>query len=977
MRKAFLALTIIFAIAISTAVYAENETTAPPADPCANVQCNSPPAAACDGNAVKTYSSSGTCSNGQCSYSSSTASCRFGCSLGTCKPCEPSACGTNSKTCPDGFTSTCQQSCAGDSCATCEPSCAGHETAPATGTSGTGTSSNASGTGTGSNPCANVVCNTPPATSCSGNNIRFFSSPGACNNGACSYPETGYACQYGCSNGACNPPPANGTTPSGCPQTNSVLAADASGRCTTFKTPCDVPAGWSIVDRCPSASTSVQCGNNICEPGEADVPGGCGPDADPGCIGPPAQAGTCPSDCSKRLPSCPPGCECKTDEHGGLTTFCPSQQRCNNNNVCDKDEDSSCRDCIGAECPVNKQCSDGSTINCFKKETGCQCEPCPLSGSEIPPGCRQDVDKETGFIRVVCEQRGECPPAPQDVRIKCADEGGTPKFNKDHRGCNVFQCDFGGERSNSPVFAGPSKCPSPEAVIQSLEKCRDFGLPGVIGFEGGCKIGKCVQEQRQERPRCPQPNRRQVEQECLGRGMDVAPYFQDGCPGYRCVERRESRGREGGHRCEQDLPKEAYDRCAEEGGQLVVRKNQNGCVSYSNCIRRGNAEESFVEDINEIPDTTELLSIAFKLEDLKLEFDKLAKKTNDIAEYYKSTGSTEEKRFRRVSDMFSNAKDKVDEVKNKLRDSARDIDKDDVLEIKQDLRYLKDVVLKDILFVMLGSGEEIEEIKSGSTKDCGTDESCFDRAFRVCQPLTFRPEGREGPVVEVTGLEGDACVMEVRMEAGQGPPGGPYQMTCKIEKYSLGVSNPETDIFPYCSGNLLDMIKKYGTQAPGVPGKCSGDECRDYCGRGPTEAKECLQYMGDVLPPEAKRNLEALAEGRSPGRFSGRGGFGGGEEFNEGGEFREGGRGDFREGPQDFRGGPQDFRGGPQDFREGEFQSGGEFRGDFGGEFEGEFHEDFGGSGGFDSGGGGCSGCLNNGQCDPGECQDCADCRRS
>jgi len=422
-------------------------------------------------------------------------------------------------------------------------------------------------------------------------------------------------------------------------------------------------------------------------------------------------------------------------------------------------------------------------------------------------------------------------------------------------------------------------------------------------------------------------------------------------------------------------------------------------VSYSNCIRKGNAEESLVDDIDEIPDTTELLSIAFKLEELKLEFDKLSAKTNDIAEYYKSTGSSEEKRFRRVSDMFSSAKDKVDEVKTKLKDRARDIDKDDVLEIKQDLRYLKDVVLKDILFMMLGSGEEIEEIKSGSVKSCGTDESCFDRGFRVCQPLTFRPDGREGPVVEVTGLDGDACVMEVKMEAGQGPPGGPYSMTCKIQKYTLGVSNPETDIFPYCSGNLLDMIKKYGNGPPGVPGKCSGDECKDYCGRGPTEAKECLQYMSDVLPPEAKQHLTALAEGKSPGGF----GFGGRDESGD--DF---GEGEFRD----------DFGG--DDFNQGEFQD--DFSG--GGEFEGEFNEEFGGQqlcpdgdcddfeqrtgacpqdcggssasgggggefenefeGGFESGsssggGGGsgeCSGCLNNGICDQGECSDCGDCRR-
>ncbi|MDO8459478.1 MAG: PepSY domain-containing protein [Nanoarchaeota archaeon] len=39
------------------------------------------------------------------------------------------------------------------------------------------------------------------------------------------------------------------------------------------------------------------CGNNICEGGEASLQGGCGPNADPRCLGPPASEGTCQQDC--------------------------------------------------------------------------------------------------------------------------------------------------------------------------------------------------------------------------------------------------------------------------------------------------------------------------------------------------------------------------------------------------------------------------------------------------------------------------------------------------------------------------------------------------------------------------------------------------------------------------------------------------------------------------------------------------------
>ncbi len=46
-----------------------------------------------------------------------------------------------------------------------------------------------------------------------------------------------------------------------------------------------------------SSQYNYTCGNDICEDGEANIPGGCGPNADPRCLGPPERVGTCPQDC--------------------------------------------------------------------------------------------------------------------------------------------------------------------------------------------------------------------------------------------------------------------------------------------------------------------------------------------------------------------------------------------------------------------------------------------------------------------------------------------------------------------------------------------------------------------------------------------------------------------------------------------------------------------------------------------------------
>ena len=65
-------------------------------DPCTAVTCASPPAAACtgvDGNTQTTYSGSGTCSAGSCSYVPTNKACMFGCANGACKP-DPGAGGS-------------------------------------------------------------------------------------------------------------------------------------------------------------------------------------------------------------------------------------------------------------------------------------------------------------------------------------------------------------------------------------------------------------------------------------------------------------------------------------------------------------------------------------------------------------------------------------------------------------------------------------------------------------------------------------------------------------------------------------------------------------------------------------------------------------------------------------------------------------------------------------------------------------------
>jgi uncharacterized protein (DUF2141 family) len=105
-----------------------------------NRVCNTPPAATCaDGDTLSRPAASGTCNGGTCSYTTTTASCEFGCT-----------------------TQDDVGACAGD-------------------------------------PCAFVTCTSPPPATCAdANTLTTRSAVGTCSAGACTYAAANTACAHGC-----------------------------------------------------------------------------------------------------------------------------------------------------------------------------------------------------------------------------------------------------------------------------------------------------------------------------------------------------------------------------------------------------------------------------------------------------------------------------------------------------------------------------------------------------------------------------------------------------------------------------------------------------------------------------------------------------------------------------------------------------------------------------------------------------------
>ena len=700
--------------------------------------------------------------------------------------------------------------------------------------------------------------------------------------------------------------------------------------CPNGKAICDDGTCVDNFDQCGGSVPSETCGNGICDTGELDT--------------------NCPSDCSVSNDPCPddncPGVCCSYDPCewdncpgyccSGSTDPCPADTCpgycCEDNQPTDPNYPEPCPDgqiiCDDGRC-VDKYDGCGTSSGfcgdniCDGSETSYNChDDCgkPPEGN-IPAGCWVEYNYGKEIVR--CETKARCPDDSEMSRAKfdCREANGRDEVKFDGE-CYYLDCQFGeddyykGKRDyeNGNVFR-EMECPTEEMLEQKVNQCiRSNGNPISRmmggGFSGsGCKVIDC--EHRGAGPMmCAEYDNPRIREkfitDCGGIENTVVDIDPQGCPITRCGDPI-TEGLE-------EVPSRAYEGCP--GELFLERDATTGFVTEFECVFKGGDQYVRVEsnDIKRIPDISEVLSLALKLEGMNMKFIELSEKIDDLAIFYRNQAGAasdpelvekytlEAKRFEKVSDLMKNAGKQFDSVRDEIREiaSKEKITKVDMIQLVTGLKRLKEDTIRQIIFAMLGSADEVaeeykidadvEEVGTGNLDDIGTDGWKFDQSFRTCTPVLFKPEGNSGPSVIVKGKNDVGnCVMVIDMTAemsretasGDGPPAefvefmaekngltlqknsaGDYiiDMVCEISDYSEGMpmgdgdDGPPTEYFESrCSGLMMEFMKMGPQGGPEGSGErhsecndgiCEEDEkftCPNDCGS---------QGAGPDYPPE-------------------------------------------------------------------------------------------------------------------------------
>lgn len=153
-----------------------------------------------------------------------------------------------------------------------------------------------------------------------------------------------------------------------------------------------------------------------------------------------------------------------------------------------------------------------------------------------------------------------------------------------------------------------------------------------------------------------------------------------------------------------ELPEEKYVNCEANGGKLLVKTNKDNCITVLECV--GTKEKTNLDSnkINKsiIKDSVQLLGIALKLEELKVDLSKTTAKLKAISDYYQETGDLNASlKFDDAAELLKTATVEIDALKKMIKEKANNFTEADALELKNSVNAIKTEILNKVLLMLL------------------------------------------------------------------------------------------------------------------------------------------------------------------------------------------------------------------------------------------------------------------------------------
>ena len=443
--------------------------------------------------------------------------------------------------------------------------------------------------------------------------------------------------------------------------------------------------------------------------------------------------------------------------------------------------------CSTSSCPV---CSKEQPWNCYEKETcstaeGNWCEPIWGGGK----GWCSDLlcpnqEADAGL---------KCKAEPPDVKDLCLAQGGEPKAKKDASGCSVTVCEFTGTNENEILFKG--ECLPEEKVKEYVEICNEKGYTGNIETSiTGCLVPGCDYEAEGDIRACQtlgSESIKEISDKCLSQGGFLTDqYDEQGCKVPVCSTEQVC----------YKVPEDVKQKCSDGGGEMIIKDNEQGCVVYSACLMRGDDSVEY-KPVEKVPEEESLASIKEIMSEVSADLALLSEKIDPLITFYENNDdSANADRFINAKNMIKSMLEELEIIRITLGRDSELLTPEGLTEVRNKIRHMKDVLIPEVIYIINSTAET-----ETGTKECGTNDECFQSALRSCTPASVVHVERNLSLdSEITGIEGERCVFTISAEID----GKLLSMTCKDDEYASGTINAEK-FREICEGSLLEKIYSF------------------------------------------------------------------------------------------------------------------------------------------------------------------------